>query len=228
MGALLLCDMAHFAGLVAAGHPSEPRAALRLRDLDDAQDARRASIRVHPLQGGARAGGRPGGVPRDARRAAQPRDRREGCVLPDRGLGAVPALPGERPRERRRAGRDAAGGRARRADRRHRHPSPPRRPALDRVDGQGRRRATRRGRHHGQPEHRALRRARAHGCVRLSGRDARAHDPRLRRGRLPRGRPDHVRGTRARCGRRCPRRSELRPLRAAAAVPGQGRVPDLR
>ncbi len=42
VGALLLCDMAHFAGLVAAGTPSEPRAPLRLRDLDDAQDARRA------------------------------------------------------------------------------------------------------------------------------------------------------------------------------------------
>ena len=119
------------------------RAALRLRHLDDAQDARRAALRLRPLQGGARAGGRPGGVPRDAGRAAQPRDRREGGLLPDRGLGAVPALPGERARERRCARRGAPGRWARRADRRHRHAPPARRPAVDRVDGQGRRGAAR-------------------------------------------------------------------------------------
>ena len=67
----------------------------------------------------------------------------------------------------------------------------------DRVDGEGRRGAARRGGHHRQPEHGALRRARADGGVRLSRRDARADDPGLRRGRLPGGRADHVRSARA-------------------------------
>ena len=49
-GALLLCDMAHFAGLVAAGLHPNPVRALRLRHLDDAQDARRPAFRLHPLQ----------------------------------------------------------------------------------------------------------------------------------------------------------------------------------
>ena len=74
----------------------EPGRALRLRHLDDAQDARRAALGVRPLPRGARAGGRPRGLPRDAGRAAQPRDRREGDVLPDRRVGAVPRLPARR------------------------------------------------------------------------------------------------------------------------------------
>ena len=36
------------------GHPTQPRSRLRLRHLDDAQDARRAALRLRPLQGGAR------------------------------------------------------------------------------------------------------------------------------------------------------------------------------
>ena len=41
VGALLLVDMAHFAGLVAAGPAPEPGAARRRRHDDDPQDARR-------------------------------------------------------------------------------------------------------------------------------------------------------------------------------------------
>ena len=49
VGALVLTDMAHIAGLVAAGvHPS-PGAALRLRDDDDAQDAARPARRPGPV-----------------------------------------------------------------------------------------------------------------------------------------------------------------------------------
>ena len=48
--------MAHFAGLVAAGLHPNPVAALRLRHLDHAQDARRAARGLHPLHGGARGG----------------------------------------------------------------------------------------------------------------------------------------------------------------------------
>ena len=107
VGALLLCDMAHFAGLVAAGLHPEPGRALRLRHVDDAQDARRAALRIRPLPRGARAGGRSRGLPGHAGRAAEPRDRGEGGVLPDRGVGAVPRVPAQRARERRRARRVA-------------------------------------------------------------------------------------------------------------------------
>ena len=85
VGALLMTDMAHFAGLVAAGPPSEPGAALALRHLDDAQDARRPAGRVRALHRGARAGARPRALPRHAGRAADAHDRRQGGVLPDRG-----------------------------------------------------------------------------------------------------------------------------------------------
>ena len=48
VGAYLMVDMAHFAGLVAAGlHPS-PRAARARRHLDHPQDARRPARRGHP------------------------------------------------------------------------------------------------------------------------------------------------------------------------------------
>ena len=46
VGALLMCDMAHFSGLVAAGLHPEPGPALRLRHLDEPQDARRAARRA--------------------------------------------------------------------------------------------------------------------------------------------------------------------------------------
>ena len=50
-------------------HPPEPGRRLRLRHLDDAQDARRAAVRVHPLSRGACAGRRSRGVPRECRAA---------------------------------------------------------------------------------------------------------------------------------------------------------------
>ena len=105
VGALLLCDMAHFAGLVAAGAAPEPGRALRLRHLDHAQDARGAARRVRPLPRGVRAGGRPRGLPRDAGRPARAHDRREGGLLPDRRHRGVPRVPAPDPRERRRARR---------------------------------------------------------------------------------------------------------------------------
>ena len=84
VGALLLCDMAHFAGLVAAGLAPEPGAPLRLRHLDHAQDAGRPARRLHPLQGRARPGGRPRHLPRAAGRAAPAHDRGQGDLLQDR------------------------------------------------------------------------------------------------------------------------------------------------
>ena len=54
VGALCMVDMAHFAGLVAAGlHPS-PVPLRGRRDDDDPQDDRRRARRHDPLHGGAR------------------------------------------------------------------------------------------------------------------------------------------------------------------------------
>ena len=79
VGAYLMVDMAHFAGLVAAGlHPS-PRAARARGHLDDAQDPRRPARRRHPDQ--RRGAGQEVqllGVPRPAGRPARARDRRQG------------------------------------------------------------------------------------------------------------------------------------------------------
>ena len=87
--------------------PPEPGAALALRHLDDAQDARRSARRLRPLHRGARAGARPCALPRDAGRAADAHDRGEGGVLPDRGDRCVPRLPAAGARERRHARRRA-------------------------------------------------------------------------------------------------------------------------
>ena len=154
-------------------HPAEPGPELRLRHLDDAQDARRAALGLHPLQGGARAGDRPGGVPRHAGRPAEPRHRREGHLLQDRGLRAVPAVPAADPGERGRALGDASAGRAGGAHRRHGHPPPARRPPAVRMEREGCRGAARGGRHHRQPQHDPVRRASADGRVRRAARDAR-------------------------------------------------------
>ena len=169
---------------------SEPGRALRLRHLDDAQDARRAALGVRPLPRGARAGGRPRGLPRDAGRAAQPRHRREGGVLPDRRLGAVPRVPERRcartrtrsPSRCRRAGSTSS-------------PAAPTRISCSSTcagrSGAGKDAEERlaRGRDHREPQHDPVRRAPADGRVRLPRRHARDDDARPRRGRLPRGRP---------------------------------------
>ncbi len=80
----------------------------------------------------------------------------------------------------------------------------------------------------GEPQHGAVRRAAADGRLgcppRLAGRD----DARIRRGRLPRGRGDHRRlaqRRRRRAGAARPRRGALR---AAAALPGLPRLHELR
>ena len=49
VGALLLCDMAHFAGSRRRRAAPKPRRALRLRHVDHAQDAGGSARRLHPL-----------------------------------------------------------------------------------------------------------------------------------------------------------------------------------
>ncbi len=191
--AMLLCDMAHFAGLVAAGlHPnpvphcdfvsstthktlSGPRSGLVLCREEHAQALDRA---VFPgMQGG----------PMEHVIAAK------ATCFRIAATPAVPRVPVADPRERGCARRRAPGRRARRAHRRYRHASPPARPAQDRVDGQGRGRPACRGPDHREPQHRALRRALADHRVRRPDGHPRLHDARLRRGGLPRGRPDRLR-----------------------------------
>ena len=52
VGAKLMVDMAHYAGLVADGPAPRPRAGGRLRDHHHAQDAPRPARRHDPVQGG--------------------------------------------------------------------------------------------------------------------------------------------------------------------------------
>ena len=223
VGALLLCDMAHFAGLVAAGlHPNPvkdchfvtstthktlagPRAGFILCTEEHAQAIDRA---VFPgMQGGPL-------VHTIAAKATCFRIAGDRCV---------PRVPDPGARERRHAGGDAAGRRARRAHRRHRHAPAAGRPALDGVDRQGRRGAARRGEVDGQPQHRSLRRAAADGCLRDPDRHARRHDARLRRGRLPRGRRDHLR-----CARRRRRTSSALAARSVALCEKRPLYPGFR
>ena len=90
VGAYLLCDMAHFAGLVAAGlHPNPvPHCDFVTSTAHKTLAGPRSGFVLcrEELRGVAR----PCGLPRDARRAAQPCHRRQGNVLCDRRLGRVP------------------------------------------------------------------------------------------------------------------------------------------
>ena len=113
VGAYLMVDMAHFAGLVATGlHPS-PVPIRRRRHDHDPQDARRRARRGDPVPRGVREEDRLGRVPRAAGRAARARDRRQGGGAADRRLrrssASGRAHARRRPGGRRRAAR-AGGG----------------------------------------------------------------------------------------------------------------------
>ena len=73
---MLVADIAHIAGLVAGGRAPVAGGGRRRRHDDDAQDAARSARRHDHVQGRARQGDRPRGVPRPAGRPAQPHDRR--------------------------------------------------------------------------------------------------------------------------------------------------------
>ena len=229
VGALLWCDMAHFAGLVAAGLHPNPVERLRRRHLDDPQDARRPALGPRPLPRGARAGDRPRRLPRAPGRAARARDRRQGDVLPDRRDRGVPRLPAAGARERRRARRDAARRRASTSS-----PAARTRTSCSSTCAapSGRGRTPRSGSTRSaddEPQHRAVRRA--------------AADDRLRRPRRHARRrrcAASTRRTSARSGAiivdaladdadlEALARADGGALRAAAAVPGLPRLPHLR
>ena len=83
--------------------------------------------------------------------------------------------------------------------------------------------------HHRQPQHRAVRRAAADGRVGRPHRHAGDDDARLRRGRLPRDRPHHLRRARPSApDLDALRGARRRALREAAALPGVPRLHDVR
>ena len=132
VGAYLMVDMAHFAGLVAGGaHPS-PVPARACRDHDHAQDAARPARRHDPDQRrGDRQEDQLGGVPRPAGRPADARDRRQGGRL-RRGAAArrsrsMPRTSSRTPRR----WRKPEVARARHRLGRHRQPSDAGRPAAE-------------------------------------------------------------------------------------------------
>ena len=93
VGALLWCDMAHFAGLVAAGlHPNP------VEHCDVVTSTTHKTL-AGPRAGlvlcraGACDGDRPRRLPGHAGRPARARDRGQGDVLPDRGDRRLPRLP---------------------------------------------------------------------------------------------------------------------------------------
>ena len=105
IGAAVMTDMAHIAGLVAAGVHPEPRAALRLRDDDDAQDAARAAGGHGAVPRAVREGPRQVGVPRRAGRTADAHHRRQGGLLQGSGRAGVQGVPAADRRERQRGWR---------------------------------------------------------------------------------------------------------------------------
>ena len=193
VGALLMVDMAHFAGLVAAGiHPSPvPHADV-------------VTTTVHKTLGGPRSGlilcreeyakkinsavfpGQQGGPLEHAIAAKAVAFKIAASDLfkerQQRTVAGAQALA-ERAADRRR-GRQ-------RADRRHRRAPRARRPARVRARRPAGRGSPALDRHHGQPQRGAVRPAPADGHERPAHRHARAGDPRPAGRRLPRGRQDH-------------------------------------
>ena len=208
VGALLMVDMAHFAGLVAAGLHPEPGALRRRRHDDGAQDARRRARRPDPVPRGVREEDRLGRLPGPAGRPAGARDRRQGRRVPDRRRrAAVPRAPGAHGRGRAGRGRGAARRRRRRqrAHRRHRRAPRAGRPARLRARRRAGRGPAARHRHHRQPQRRPVRPAAAGGLVGPARRHARAGHARPPGRGLHGDRADHRHRAAARLRRRARR-----------------------
>ncbi len=109
VGALVMTDMAHIAGLVAAGVHPNPGAALGLRD--DAPRTRRCAVRAAAWCSAAAQFAKDldrARVPRRAGRPADARHRRQGRLLQGSAHAGVPRLPAADRRGTRRASRRAS------------------------------------------------------------------------------------------------------------------------
>ena len=136
VGAKLFVDMAHYAGLVAAGLARQPGAGGRLRDHDDAQDAARPARRARSCARRSTPRTIDRSVfPGHSGRAADARHRRQGGLLWRSPAARVQAVRAAGHRQRQGPGGDAAGRRAEAGQRRHRQP-----PDAGRRDAAGHRR----------------------------------------------------------------------------------------
>ena len=223
-----MCDMAHFAGLVAAGLHPNPVPHCDFVTSTTHKTLAGPARRLHPLQGGARAGGRPRRLPGHAGRAARAHDRGEGACFK---IAVTEAFRDYQrgARECRRARRDAdqSGGLDVLTGGTDTHLL-----QLDLratgVDGQGRRGAAGTRCADGEPQHRSVRRASADGRLGRAHRHAGGDDARLRRGGLPRGRPLIVEALGGRADLAALTRAQRRALHEAAALPGLPRLHDVQ
>ena len=183
VGAYLMVDMAHFAGLVAAGlHPTPvPHADVVTTTTHKTLGGPRGGMIL--ANDGARQEDQLRGLPGPAGRPAGARDRRQGGRVQDRrhrrSSGAPAAHPGRREDPRRAAARRrrAEAGRQR-AHRRHRRAPGARRPARLRARRPAGRGPAARGRHHRQPQRRPVRPAPADGHLGPAHRHPGAGHPR--------------------------------------------------
>ena len=195
-----MVDMAHFAGLVAAGlHPS-PVPHAHVVDLHHPQDPGRPARRRHPHQRRRRS-------PRRSTRRSSPASRaaRWSTSSPPRpSASRWPLDRSSRTRQQRtlaapgssRSGwsqPDVAGRRHHGPHRRHRRAPGAGRPARLRTSTASRPRTGSRGRHHRQPQRRAVRPAPADGDVRACGSARRRWPPAVSATRVRRGRRHHRR-----------------------------------
>ena len=113
VGAYLMVDMAHFAGLVASGSASLAGPVRRRDHHHDPQDDRRRPRRHDPVTRGVRQEDRLRGVPRPAGRPVGAHHRRQGGGAPDRRDRGLPRAPAAHAGRGARGGRGAARRRAR-------------------------------------------------------------------------------------------------------------------
>ena len=183
VGAYLMVDMAHFAGLVAGGQHPNP-----------VEHAHVVTTTTHKTLRGPRGGmilTNDEGIAKKINSAIFP-GLQGGPLMHVIAGKAVAFGEALRPefadyaaqvvRERAGAGGDADEGRARHRHRRHRHPPDARRPAPEGRHRQGRRGRARPGAHHLQQERHPVRPAAADGHLGRPSRHAGRHDARLRRG----------------------------------------------